>query len=32
MSFLIGISAGAIVAWIAIAVLETNWEDIFPEQ
>lgn len=32
MGLLIGMFAGALVAWIAVAIWETNAEDIFPEQ
>ncbi len=32
MNFLIGMAIGGMVAWLVIAVLETTWDDIFPEQ
>ncbi|MDR6264969.1 hypothetical protein GGE09_001972 [Roseobacter sp. N2S] len=32
MSFLIGMAIGGMAAWLVIAVMETTWEDIFPDQ
>lgn len=32
MSLLIGMTLGALTAWGVIAVFETTWEDIFPDQ
>ncbi len=32
MLFTIGLILGGAAAWLAIALLETSWEDIFPDQ
>ena len=32
MLFTIGLIAGGFAAWLAIALYQTSWEDIFPEQ
>jgi len=32
MLFTIGLILGGLAAWLAFALFETSWEDIFPDQ
>ncbi len=32
MAYAIALLAGGLAAWLLLAVYETTWEDIFPEQ
>jgi len=32
MLFVAGLVLGGLAAWVVVAVLETNWKDIFPSQ